>query len=207
MLRNLRPVVASTLDPVGRALARVGLTPNAVTVLGSVGVLTSALVLYPRGELLLGTLLVTFFTLFDMLDGAVARARTRDNEFGAFLDSFMDRLSDAGILCGLLLWFIGGGNSPVLTLVTLFCLVAGFGVSYVKARAEGLGVRCDVGIAERTERLVIVLTAAGLEGMGVPYALPTGLWLLALLSVVTIGQRLLETHNRLGGAERRPTSH
>lgn len=207
MLRNLRPTVASTLDPVGRGLARIGLTPNTVTVLGSTGVIVCALVFYPRGQFLLGTLAITFFALFDMLDGAVARARDGGNEFGAVLDSFMDRISDAGILCALAVWFVGGGNDPLLAALTMFCLVAGFGVSYVKARAEGLGVSCDVGVAERTERMVVLLVAVGLHGMGVSYVLAGGLWILALLSVVTIGQRLIETYNRLRDEQRKPTSH
>jgi phosphatidylinositol phosphate synthase len=76
----------------------------------------------------------------------------------------------------------------------MFCLVAGALVSYAKARAEGLGLRCDVGIAERPERMIIVLTAAGLSGLGVPYVLPVGLWLLAALSAFTFGQRVVAVH-------------
>lgn len=197
MLRILRPLVTRLLDPTGRMLARAGVTPNWVTFIGATGVSASALFFYPRGELLLGTLAVTFFALFDMLDGAVARASDYHSPWGAFLDSSLDRLSDAAILSGLLLWFAGGGRDEPLALLALFCLIAGFGVSYIKARAEGLGVSCDVGVAERTERLILVLGATGLHGMGVPYVLAGGLWLLAVLSLVTIGQRLVETRHRL----------
>lgn len=201
MLRVLRPLVARLLDPLGRVLARVGVGPNWVTLAGAAGVVASALTFYPRGELLLGTVAVTFFVLFDMLDGAVARAHGDDSRWGAFLDSTLDRLSDAAIFSGLLLWFAGDGRDQPMALLVLYCLISGFGVSYIKARAEGLGVGCDVGMAERTERLIIVLVAVGLYGMGVPYVLVGGLWLLALLSTVTIGQRLVETRHRLRNSD------
>ncbi|CAM4308748.1 CDP-alcohol phosphatidyltransferase family protein [Nocardiopsis rhodophaea] len=197
MLRILRPAVARVTRPVGQGLARIGLTPNMVTLIGAIGVVVSSMYFYPRGELYVGTVVVTVFVLFDMLDGAVARSTGADSKWGAFLDSTLDRLSDAAIFAGLLWWFTGGGNDPVLAGLTLFCMIAGFGVSYIKARAEGLGANCDVGIAERTERLILVLVAAGLGGLGVPYVLAGGLWLLAALSAVTIAQRLVETRARL----------
>ncbi|PSK97672.1 CDP-diacylglycerol--glycerol-3-phosphate 3-phosphatidyltransferase [Murinocardiopsis flavida] len=197
MLRILRPVIARLLAPLGRGLARVGLTPNTVTFLGTTGVVASALYFYPRGELLAGTLMITVFALFDMVDGAVARASDAESRWGAFLDSTLDRLADAAILSGLILWFTGGGDSLSLAAITLFCLVTGFGVSYVKARAEALGANCDVGIAERTERLIVLLTAVGLNELGVPHALPVGLVGLALISAITIAQRLIETRARL----------
>ncbi|MBB4932552.1 CDP-diacylglycerol--glycerol-3-phosphate 3-phosphatidyltransferase [Lipingzhangella halophila] len=185
------------VQPVGRLLHRMGLSPNMVTLAGTAGVVGCSLFFYPRGELYVGSVAVTVFVLFDMLDGAVARAAGADSSWGAFLDSTLDRLSDAAILCGLLLWFMGDGDDLLLAWVTLFCLVSGFGVSYIKARAEGIGVNCDVGFAERSERLILVLVAAALGGLEVPYALAGGLWLLALMSAVTIVQRLVETRARL----------
>ncbi|WP_159941348.1 MULTISPECIES: phosphatidylinositol phosphate synthase [unclassified Nocardiopsis] len=196
--------------PLGRSLARIGITPNIVTIVGAVGVIVSALYFYPRGQLYAGSVIITVFALFDMLDGAVARANDSASAFGAFLDSSLDRIADAAILAGLMWWFIDGGEDPLLAGLTLFCLISGFMVSYIKARAEGLGVNCDVGVAERTERLVIVLVAVGLSELGVPYVLAGGLWLLAGMSLITILQRLLETRARLndpgfadadGGAE------
>ncbi|WP_046469306.1 phosphatidylinositol phosphate synthase [Allosalinactinospora lopnorensis] len=203
MLRFLRPTIARLMQPVGRWLHRIGLSPNMVTLIGTTGVVASALFFYPRGELYIGTVVVTVFALFDMLDGAVARATGSDSSWGAFLDSTLDRLSDAAILSGLLLWFMGDGDDRLLAGLTLFCLVSGFGVSYIKARAEGLGANCDVGFAERTERLILVLVATALDGLGVPYILAGGLWLLAVISAVTIVQRLIETHNRLTVPRRR----
>ncbi|KIH97404.1 CDP-alcohol phosphatidyltransferase [Streptomonospora alba] len=197
MLRYLRPVFSRVLLPLGRLLARLGVTPSMVTLVGALGVVAASLAFYPRGELFVGSVVITAFVLLDMLDGAVARASDSTTRWGAFLDSTLDRLSDAAILSSLVLWFFGGGGDPVLGCVSLFCLVSGFGISYIKARAEGLGANCDVGIAERSERLVILLVAVGLGGLDVPYVLPVGLWVLAALSGITVVQRLIETRNRL----------
>lgn len=190
-------MVSRVTAPLGRSLARIGLTPNIVTVIGATGVAVGALYFYPRGMLYAGSVVVTVFALFDMLDGAVARAKDASSEFGAFLDSSLDRVADAALFAGLMWWFVGEGDDPILAGLTLFCLISGFMVSYLKSRAEGLGVNCDVGLAERTERLVIILIAAGLGGLGVPYILAGGLWLLAAMSLITILQRLVETRARL----------
>jgi len=191
MLNVLRPVIAHLLTPVGELLARTPVTPNALTITGALGVSAGALALYPTGHLFAGTVVCTLFVLADMLDGALARVKGTSGSWGAFLDSTLDRVADAAIFGGLTMWFVLGGHNDVLAAVTLFCLVAGALVSYAKARAEGLGMRCDVGIAERSERLLIVLVATGLSGLGVPYVLPAGLWLLAAASAVTFGQRVL----------------
>lgn len=190
-------MVSRVTAPLGRSLARIGLTPNIVTIIGATGVVAGALYFYPRGELYAGSVVITVFVLFDMLDGAVARAKDSESAFGAFLDSSLDRIADAAILAGLLWWFIAGGDDPLLAGLTLFCLISGFMVSYIKARAEGLGVNCDVGVAERTERLIVILVSVALSEFGVPYVLAGGLWVLAGMSLLTILQRLLETRARL----------
>ena len=190
-------MISRVTAPLGRSLARIGLTPNIVTIVGAAGVVISALYFYPRGQLYAGSVVITVFALFDMLDGAVARAKDSASAFGAFLDSSLDRIADAAILAGLMWWFVGEGDDPMLAGLTLFCLISGFMVSYIKARAEGLGVNCDVGVAERTERLVIILVAVGLSELGVPHILAGGLWLLAGMSLITILQRLIETRARL----------
>ena len=196
-------MVSRVTAPLGRSLARIGLTPNIVTVIGAAGVVAGALYFYPRGELYAGSVVITVFVLFDMLDGAVARAKDSESAFGAFLDSSLDRIADAAILAGLLWWFIDGGDNPLLAGLTLFCLISGFMVSYIKARAEGLGVNCDVGVAERTERLIVILVSVALSELGVPYILAGGLWVLAAMSLLTILQRLLETRARLNEADTR----
>jgi CDP-diacylglycerol--glycerol-3-phosphate 3-phosphatidyltransferase len=208
MLNKLRPALARVLGPVGHALARTPLTPNAITVIGTVGVVLSALALFPTGHLFPGALGCTIFVLFDMLDGALARVTGTSGPFGAFLDSTLDRVADAAIFGGMAIYFVrhGHGNGDrVMALVSLFCLVFGALVSYAKARAQGLGLNADVGIAERPERMVIGLVAIGLSGLGVPYVLPVGLWLLAAISAVTFGQRVLAVH-RSAAARAAPAS-
>ena len=191
MLKVLTPAIDRVLGPVTSVLARTPVTPNALTVIGTLGVSAGALALFPTGHLFIGTLVCTLFVMADMLDGALARVKGASGVFGAFLDSTLDRVADASVFAGLAAWFVLGGHSRLMAGVALFCLVAGMLVSYTKARAEGLGLRCDVGVAERTERLLIGLVAAGLAGLGVPYVLPAGLWVLAALSAFTFGQRVL----------------
>jgi len=190
MLNVLKPGLDQLLTPVGRVLARTPLTPNMLTVIGTVGMTAGALSLFPTGHLFAGTMVCTGFVIADMLDGALARITGSTGVFGAFLDSTMDRIADAAVFAGIAIWLATGGHDKLSAIVALFCLVAGGLVSYAKARAEGLGLRCDVGIAERTERLLIGLVAIGLAGLGVPYVLSIGLWILAVLSAFTFGQRV-----------------
>jgi len=194
MLKVLTPAIDRVLGPVTSVLARTPVTPNTLTIIGTLGVSAGALTLFPTGHLFIGTLVCTLFVMADMLDGALARVKGTSGVFGAFLDSTLDRVADASVFAGLAAWFVLGGHSRLMAGVALFCLVAGMLVSYAKARAEGLGLRCDVGLAERGERLLIALVAAGLWGLGVPYILPAGLWLLAAASTFTFGQRVLAVH-------------
>jgi CDP-diacylglycerol--glycerol-3-phosphate 3-phosphatidyltransferase len=198
MLNLLRPALNRVLTPVVEALARTPVTPNAITVTGAVGMAAGALWLFPTGHLFAGTVVCTIFVLSDMLDGALARVKGTTGAWGAFLDSTLDRVADAAVFAGLAVWLARGGHQPVLAGVTLYCLVAGVMVSYARARAEGLGVRADVGVAERTVRLIIVLVSAGLTGLGVPFVLPVGLWALAVLSTITFGQRVLVVRQAVG---------
>jgi CDP-diacylglycerol---glycerol-3-phosphate 3-phosphatidyltransferase len=202
MLNMLRPALNRVLTPIGEALARTPVTPNAITVTGTVGVAAAALWLLPIGHLFAGAAVCTVFVLADMLDGALARVKGTTGAWGAFLDSTLDRLGDAAIFAGLAAWLARGGHQPLLAGVTVYCLVAGAMVSYARARAEGLGVRADVGVAERSERIVIILVSTGLSGLGVPYILPVGLWLLAALSTVTFGQRVLVVRRAVGPGAR-----
>jgi CDP-diacylglycerol---glycerol-3-phosphate 3-phosphatidyltransferase len=190
MLNVLRPAIKRVLNPVGQALARTPVTANAVTITGTVGVAAGALVLFPMGELFPGAFTCTIFVLLDMLDGVLARIKGTSGKWGAFLDSTLDRVADAAIFSGLVWWFFRGGHDPTLGGVSLFCLVCGALVSYAKARAEGLGLKCDVGLIERPERMLMSLIAVGVSGLGVPYILPIGLWALAVGSAITFGQRV-----------------
>ncbi|HEX4831853.1 MAG TPA: CDP-alcohol phosphatidyltransferase family protein [Trebonia sp.] len=184
----------------GQALARTPITPNMITVIGTVGVSGAALSMLPIGELFPGAFTATIFVFTDMLDGLLARIKGNSGLFGAFLDSSLDRVADAAIFGGMVIWFFRGGHNPLLACVTLFCLACGFMVSYVKARAQGLGLKCDVGLIERPERLLIGLTSIGLSGLGVPYVLQIGLWGLAAGTLFTLGQRMRAVYQEASAA-------
>jgi CDP-diacylglycerol--glycerol-3-phosphate 3-phosphatidyltransferase len=198
---QLRPVVGRIADPLVNRLLAWGVTPDAVTVAGTVGVVAAALAFFPGGHFFVGTLVITFFVLTDTIDGALARKRGTTSVFGAWLDSTCDRVSDGAVLGSLALWYAGKGDDDVLLALTLFVLVAGFVVSYEKARAEGLGLRCEVGMADRTARLLILLFPTGFVGLGVPDGLlAVALWVLALMSAITVVQRLVEVRRQARAA-------
>jgi CDP-diacylglycerol--glycerol-3-phosphate 3-phosphatidyltransferase len=183
--------VGRIADPLVNALLAAGVTPNAVTLTGTVGVVAAALVFFPQGMFFVGTLVITFFVLTDTIDGALARKLGITSPFGGWLDSTCDRIADGAIFGGLALWY--AGQSDVLLAVTLFVLVSSQVISYEKARAEGVGLTCNVGIMDRPARLILALVAVGLTGLGIPDELLAGaLWLLAGLSFVTVVQRALE---------------
>jgi CDP-diacylglycerol---glycerol-3-phosphate 3-phosphatidyltransferase len=184
--------------PVARGLLRIGVGPDAVTWVGTVGVSAAAFWFFPRGQLLAGVLVVTAFVFSDTLDGTMARLSGRSSTWGAFLDSTLDRIGDASVFCGLLLWYARGGDDTWLTAMTAVCIVGGFVVSYARARAEGLGLTANVGIAERSERLVVALVTVGLGAIFGWLWLPTvGLTLLAAATLVTIGQRMVHVHRQI----------
>jgi len=188
-----RSSVSRALAPVGVGLHRMGVSPNAITVVGTVGTVASAGLLIGTGQFVLGVFAITVFVLFDLLDGAVARAGGTASSFGAVLDSTLDRVADASIFGALIWWFVGTGHTPArpdLILAALLALVLGQLIPYVRARAEGLDIDASVGIAERAVRLTLVLVGVGLAGIGLPLGLPIALWLLVTLGVITVGQRL-----------------
>ena len=195
--RFARAFVNKLFTPLARLLIRFGISPDVVTIVGTVGVCVGALVLYPRHEFFWGSLVIAVFALSDTLDGTMARLSGRSTRWGAYLDSTMDRVADSAIFGGLVLWYSGDGNTPYLAALALACLILGSVVGYAKARAEGLGMTANVGIAERAERVVVVLTATGLVGLGVPEVLLTVvLALLALASLITVIQRMLEVRRQ-----------
>ena len=191
MLNRLRGGMTRVMSPVADLLLARGVTPDAVTITGTAAVVLAALTLYPTGHLLAGTLVITVFVLTDSLDGVMARRSGRTSTWGAFLDSTLDRFGDAAIFGGLLLWFTGGGEHRLTAVLALACLVLGSIVPYARARAEGLGMTAAVGIAERADRLLAVLTATALVGIGLPReVLTVVLALLAVASAVTVVQRM-----------------
>jgi len=187
---SLKPAVTRVINPIARGVLGLGVTPNAVTFIGALGLVTSALYFYPKGDFFIGTLVISFFALSDLFDGAMARISHKGvSAWGGFLDSTIDRITDSAILVGLTLYLVDADDP--LTAVVIGSLVFGSLVSYIRAKAESMQIACSGGIAERTERLIISLTAIGLEGLGVPFALAIGIWLLLILAVVTVIQRIL----------------
>jgi len=203
VLSRLRGVVGRLLTPVAKGLLRIGLTPDAVTVLGTLGVVVAALWLYPTGHLFPGTLVIWFFAMNDLVDGLMARLSGRTGPWGAFLDSTLDRFADGAIFTGLVLWLAGRGDQDLGAAFGLACLVLGSIVPYARARAEGLGMTASVGIAERGDRIFAALTAAGLVGLGVtPVLLTVVLGLLAVASLVTVVQRMVVVHRQVTAVAR-----
>ena len=158
--------------------------------MGAIGVLLSSLYFYPRGDFFLGTLIICILALSDLFDGTMARLSSAgSSRWGGFLDSTIDRVTDSAIIMGITVYLIDQDDS--LAYVAVTTLVTGLLVPYIRAKAESFGIECSGGIAERTERLIISLAAIGFDGLGVPYVLSFGVWILALLGVFTVIQRML----------------
>ena len=186
---SLRAPVTRFITPICRGLIKIGVSANMVTAIGALFTILAAALTFPQGRFFLGTMLIIVFVLFDLLDGTIARLSEKgSNAWGALLDSTLDRLTDALIL-GSVLWYLIAQDDPLVPLV-LATIVLGFLISYIKARAESLGIDCNGGFAERTERLIIVLTTTGFAGLGFGYVMAIGFWLLAIASFITVVQRL-----------------
>lgn len=195
--------------PVARVALKLGFTPDAITILGTTGLVVAALTLYPMGELFIGSLVIAFFVLADMLDGAMARERGYGSRFGSVLDASCDRISDGALFVGLGWWAMVGPKDNLLLVAALICLVTSQVISYVKARAEASGLRGDGGWIERPERLIIVLVGAffsDLPGHPAPMVLTVALCLLAVLSVITVAQRLYSVRTSPGALDPIPVA-
>ncbi|MEO6413518.1 MAG: phosphatidylinositol phosphate synthase [Pedococcus sp.] len=187
-----RALFTKIFTPVARLFLKLGISPDVVTIVGTLGVCFGALAFYPRNEFFWGTVVITLFVFSDTVDGVMARMSGRSGKWGAYLDSTLDRVGDSAIFGGLVLWYAGRGDDFLMAGLALACLILGSVVSYAKARAEGLGFTANVGIAERADRLVAVLVVTGLVGLGLPEVVLTiVLALLAVASLITVFQRML----------------
>lgn len=184
-----REPVGKIIDPIARLLIKMRISANVISIIGGMGASISALYFFPKGEFLIGVIAVTIFALFDLFDGTVARLSAKgSSKWGAALDSTLDRISDSAILIGGYIYV--QKNNDSLSKYFLISLVSGFLVSYIKARAESLAIKCDGGVAERTERLIIILAAYALFDLGISSAIEFGIYLLTILSLITVAQRL-----------------
>jgi CDP-diacylglycerol--glycerol-3-phosphate 3-phosphatidyltransferase len=192
MIQNrFKAPVTALITPSCRFLLRIGITANWLTFIGAIGSSISALYFFSKGDFFLGTILVSLFALSDLFDGTMARLSEQGTtKWGALIDSTLDRVTDAAIYAGVISYAISSDNTN-LALLALLALITGALIPYIRAKAESLGIACSVGIAERAERLIIILTATGLYGLGVNIALVGGLLLINILGLITIVQRLL----------------
>jgi CDP-diacylglycerol--glycerol-3-phosphate 3-phosphatidyltransferase len=185
-----KPAVTRVIEPIARGAVRLGITPDMVTVIGTIGSIVSSMYFIPRGELFIASLVISFFLLSDLFDGAIARLSARGaTQWGGFLDSTCDRVSDSALLGSLAIYCILEDDSLYPLILT--SIVLGFLVSYIRAKSESYGVPCTLGIAERTERLLLVIFAIGFEGLGIPFALSIGVSALVILSAITVLQRIV----------------
>ncbi|MFD1719141.1 phosphatidylinositol phosphate synthase [Georgenia deserti] len=200
---NGRRLATVLFGPAARLLVRLGISPDAVTVAGTALTVAAALSLLPTGHLLAGALTLGALVVLDNLDGQMARLTGRESDWGAFLDSTMDRFADAAIFAGVGIWalrHVDGAAGDVTAALALSCLVLGSIVPYAKARAASLGMTADGGLAERADRLVVILVAVLLVGLGLPVVILTvALVLLALASAWTVIQRVSAVHRQSHG--------
>lgn len=184
-----KPAVNRVIEPIARLAIKAKISPDAVTLIGTFGTIISALYFYPRGDLFIGTLFISVFALSDLFDGAIARLSKRGaSAWGGFLDSTCDRVTDSAILGGVAIYCVL--EEIAIYPVVIASIVIGFLVPYIRAKAESFGIACTVGVAERTERIVLALIGIGLEGIGIPYALTISMWLLLALGAITVIQRV-----------------
>lgn len=191
MLERFRAFWTKVVSPVAHLFIRLGISADAVTLVGTIGVCVGALAFYPRGHLLAGTIFITCFVFSDLIDGHMSRLTGTTSKFGAFLDSTLDRIGDGAVFMGLTLYFAGPGDSRLYTWLSLVCLVMGSVTSYARSRAESLGYQAKVGIAERSDRLVSILVLTGFAGIfnqDILVYIP--LWGLSVASTITVGQRI-----------------
>src|SRR5689334_9873386 len=208
MLERFRAFWTKILTPIARLLLRIGVSPDAVTFVGTLGVSAGALVFFPQGELWIGVLVITAFVFSDLLDGYMARTTGRVSKFGAFWDSTLDRFGDGAIFIGLALYFAWEEPSRVYLVLSLVCLLMGAVTSYARSRGETLGFDVKVGIAERADRLVAILVLTGFSAIfDLPVLLYIALWGLAAASTITVVQRVWVVRKQALAEAALPSSH
>lgn len=203
MLNNAaaRKVAAVVIDPPAKLLVKMKVSPDAVTLTGTIGGSLSMLILIPQGQFIWAFVLGVFFGMSDLLDGTMARMTGTSGPWGNFLDATLDRITDGAVFAAIIVWGVTQGDYWIIS-GGLLALVAGQVVSYAKARAEAVGATANVGIAERAERLIVVGIAVLVTGFGVPYVLAIAVWLIGVAGVVTVVQRMVEVRRQLRGNAR-----
>jgi len=203
MLERFRQFWTNVWAPLADFLLRIGVKPDWVTIVGTLGVSAGALWFFPRGQFFVGVMVVTAFVFSDIMDGYMARSSGQSSRWGAFLDSTLDRVGDAAIFGGLVLYYASSkaeadlGEPKLYLCLSLACLVLGSLTSYARARAEALGMQAKGGIAERSDRLVSILVMTGFSGLlDLPFLREITLWALAAASLITVVQRMMIVHRQ-----------
>jgi CDP-diacylglycerol--glycerol-3-phosphate 3-phosphatidyltransferase len=184
-----RSIAAHVLDPVAKALLAMRLSASAVTVLGAIGSIAVAVTCIAHGRFLLAAILMLPLAGADAIDGTMARIARTQGPWGSFLDSTTDRFTDGAIFAAISWWCMSQGDTGT-AIAALVGLIAGFATSYIRAKAESLGVECKVGIAERPERVGGVMLGVFLAGIGLDVMLPVLVYVVGVLSCITVGQRM-----------------
>ena len=198
MLNNpaARRLASGVIEPPARLLIRMRVSADAVTLVGTLGVVVVSLTCFVTGRFVLGVVLISVFALSDLIYGTMARLKRTSGPWGNYLDATLHRIADGAIFGSLIAW-AALNDQPWVVAAATTALVTGQVTSYAKARAEAVGATANVGIAERAERNMGVLLAVLLTGLGVPYVLPVALWLIAGLGVITIVQRIMVVRSQL----------
>lgn len=185
--RNIGKLIAT---PFAKIFIKLGFSPDLVTLFGTLGVVVSSIIFFSKGEFLVGSILFAMFVGLDAVDGTVARLLNRNSKWGAFFDSVLDRIADGVVLGSLAFYFANAEEEETYFILSLVALLASEIVSYTKARAEGLGLNCDTGLAERPERVIIIIAGTFLTGLGINPALEISIWVLTIVSIITVIQRM-----------------
>jgi len=187
-----RKPAAVVVEPIAKAFLKLGLTPNVVTIVGTIVTIAISVILIPTGHLFSAAVLSGLFAAFDMLDGTMARLTGKATAFGATLDASCDRITDGALFSAIAWWLIYSADSSRIKVIACFVtLVCSQVISYIKARGEASGFKMVGGLIERPERLILGLGGIGLEGLGVPHAIEVALWILAVGSIFTVCQRMV----------------
>ena len=184
--RDIGKLIAT---PFAKVFIKLGFSPDLVTLVGTLGVVVSSIVFFSEGQFLVGSILFAMFVGLDAVDGTVARLLNRNSKWGAFFDSVLDRIAD-GVVLGSLAFYFANAGEEIYFILSLVALLASEIVSYTKARAEGLGLNCDTGLAERPERVIIIVAGTFLTGLGINPALEISIWILTIVSIITVIQRM-----------------
>lgn len=199
MLNRFRQFWTKVISPIANLLLKLGVSADAVTLVGTIGVCAGALIFFPLGHIWLGVVVITCFVFSDLIDGYMARTSGTSSKWGSYLDSTLDRLGDGAIFGGLVLYYAGSkGDTPWMAAVTLWALVMGATTSYARAKAESLGLQASGGLAERSDRLVSVLVIGFFSDvLNLPILLKIVLCALAVASTITVVQRTLSVRKQV----------